>query len=254
MSPIRDEWRSDDGGVRLILGDCLEVLPTLSGIDAVVADPPYGINLKEKTSQYSTVHKSGLVYADSRQDAMVGPKAVAISMEVVGRIIATVGTKMLFDYPRPTSIGTIFSPGNGGMDSWGFGCNQPILYYGKCPYLSRGLGSRPNSFASNRADPYEKGEKNIDHPCPKPLLWMAWLVERGTVEPGEMVCDPFMGSGTTGVACIRTGRRFVGIEIEPKYFEIAVQRCKSALREDRSSFQIRPKPRTEPAGFFERKK
>ena len=60
------------------------------------------------------------------------------------------------------------------------------------------------------------------HPCPKPLGWGLWQVRNLSK---AAVCDPFMGSGTTGVACIRTGRRFIGIEIDPKYFEIAKQRC-----------------------------
>ena len=66
----------------------------------------------------------------------------------------------------------------------------------------------------------------------------------------ETVLDLFCGSGTTGVACIRTGRKFIGIEIERKYWEIAVERCKREIKLDKSSFQIRPKPRSEPTGFF----
>ena len=78
------------------------------------------------------------------------------------------------------------------------------------------------------------------------------LISRFDVQ--GVVLDPFAGSGTTGVACIRTGRRFIGIEIEPKYFEIAVNRCKKEIKLDKSSFQFRPKPRQEPTGFFEKKK
>lgn len=65
------------------------------------------------------------------------------------------------------------------------------------------------------------------HPCPKPLGWMTWLVELAS-NPWEIVLDPFMGSGTTGVACVKLGRRFIGIEIEPKYFDIACKRIEAA--------------------------
>ena len=55
---------------------------------------------------------------------------------------------------------------------------------------------------------------------------------------GDTILDPFMGSGTTGVACIQTGRRFIGIEKEPKYFDIAVQRIQKALKEEREKLQL----------------
>lgn len=72
--------------------------------------------------------------------------------------------------------------------------------------------------------PYRNGK----HPCEKPFAMMRHIVEASS-KPGAMVLDGFMGSGTTGAACIRTGRRFIGIEIEPRYFEIAKQRCLAEL-------------------------
>lgn len=78
------------------------------------------------------------------------------------------------------------------------------------------------------------------HPCPKPVAWALWLCKRAA-QAGEIVIDPFMGSGTTGVACIKTGRKFIGIEKEPKYFEIAVKRIEAA-RDEQSLF-VPPEPR-----------
>jgi DNA modification methylase len=66
------------------------------------------------------------------------------------------------------------------------------------------------------------------HPCPYPEEIPHRCV-MGTTAPGDVVCDPFIGSGTTGIACIRTGRRFIGIEKEPKYFDIAVKRIEAEL-------------------------
>jgi DNA modification methylase len=133
-------------------------------------------------------------------------------------------------YPRAASIGTIFSPGAAGCDRWGFGCNNPILYYGTCPYTATARGSRPNSFASYSANPYQDSERDIAHPCPKPLVWMCWLVKRASLD-SETILDPFMGSGTTGVAAVKLGRKFIGIEIEPKYFDIACRRISDALKQ-----------------------
>jgi 16S rRNA G966 N2-methylase RsmD len=213
------------GDARLILGDCLDVLPGLSGVDAVVTDPPYGVQLKEKTSRYSTIHKAEPYADDPAIVREVVVPAIMMALAKAKRVLVTPGTRNLMDYPRPASIGTVFSPGAGGSDSWGFGCNNPILYYGKCPYTAAGLGSRPNSFASNRANPYTADEASTQHPCPKPVSWMLWLVSRASLD-GETILDPFMGSGTTGVACIRTGRKFIGIEKEPKYFDIACKRIR----------------------------
>ena len=70
------------------------------------------------------------------------------------------------------------------------------------------------------------------HPTPKPVPVLEWLVSRGTAKGGT-VCDPFMGSGTTGVACMNLSRKFIGIEIEPKYFDISCERITNAQRQQR---------------------
>lgn len=222
MNPIRDEWRSDDGSVRLILGDCLQVLPTLSGIDAVVTDPPYGVKFQGKKNSHSQT-RSGVGYVhDSDSDGIIGIACVTWCIAHIGRCVVTPGTRIAFKYPTPHDMGCVFIPNAAGYGRWGFTSSQPILYYGECPYNQRGMGARPNSFSST-----EQAEDN-GHPCPKPIGWSTWLVVRGSMY-GETILDPFMGSGTTGVACVRTGRRFVGIEISTEYFAIAVKRCKDEL-------------------------
>ena len=76
------------------------------------------------------------------------------------------------------------------------------------------------------------------HPCPKPESFMRWMVGKASL-PDETVLDPFMGSGTTGVACMNLGRRFIGIEIEPKYFDIACERIERAYAQGKL-FQPEP--------------
>jgi site-specific DNA-methyltransferase (adenine-specific) len=76
------------------------------------------------------------------------------------------------------------------------------------------------------------GENKTDHPCPKPIAWMVWLVSRASPFPGETILDPFMGSGTTLVACQRLGRHGIGIELDPEYFDIACRRVDQATRQN----------------------
>jgi hypothetical protein len=136
--------------------------------------------------------------------------------------VLTRGAGFNHDYPAADEIGGVFCPSGAGLGKWGFTCFHPILYYGKCPYLAAGMGHRPNGFSS-----VETAEKN-GHPCPKPLGWMRWLVKKATL-PGELVLDPFAGSGTTGVAALLEGRRAVLIEKEPAYCDIARRRVAEAM-------------------------
>ena len=217
------------GDCTLYLGDCLEIMPTLGKVDAVVTDPPYGVNLKAKVTKHNKITASH-TYEDSPEYILpIVTEAVRLAMTLAPRAVVTPGNRLLQDYPKAKSIGTIFAANGAGQDSWGFTGNNPILYYGACPYLRKGLGSRPNSFYSAHPGMHVTGENKTDHPCPKPIAWMEWLVNRSSPFLGEIILDPFMGSGTTGVACVKLGRKFIGIELEPKYFDIAVNRIKEAF-------------------------
>jgi DNA modification methylase len=116
----------------------------------------------------------------------------------------------------------------------------PIWFYGTAPDLNK--GARPTTLHS-----VEMSEKN-GHPCPKPIGWMTWLVNLAT-RRGERIVDPFMGSGTTGVAAVKLGRRFTGIEIDAGYFDIACRRIDAALTEP-DFFIEQPKP-AKPASLFD---
>jgi DNA modification methylase len=104
---------------------------------------------------------------------------------------------------------------------WGFLGWQPILVYGKDPYLARGLGARPDSTHLNASD---GDTKDSGHPCPKPNKFWDWLLERCSPEKGEIVYEPFCGSGITIVACERLGRKCRAIEISPAYCAVAIER------------------------------
>ena len=220
-------WREETiGAARLILGDCREILPTLPRVDAVVTDPPYGVNYEGSTTLHTA--KDGIGYEsfdDTPEEvATVCVPAVRLAVSLARSAIVTPGLACCHLYDIPRAQGAIFYPSGANTGPWGFICSQPLYYYGKDPYLARQLGSRPNGFMST-----ESAEKN-GHPCPKPIRVTKWMVDRVSFT-GETILDPFMGSGTTGVAAVQMGRKFIGIERESKYFDIACKRIEDAQRQ-----------------------
>lgn len=208
----------------LYLGDCLEILPKLTGIDSIITDPPYGVELTAKRAKQRNGETSERNGEYCHEDTPLYVRAVvvpAIGMCLVQAscVLVTPGTRNMHLYPIPDDVGCFYSGAGTGMGRWGFTCMQPILYYGKDPYLARGMGGRANSCGQT----YPNDANEQPHPCAKPIAWAQWLVARGSLE-GMTVCDPFMGSGTTGVACLRGNRNFIGIEKDPKHFATAVAR------------------------------
>jgi DNA modification methylase len=212
------------GDTTLYLGDCREILPTLGKVDAVITDPPYGIGLDYGEGFDDTEE------AVSELAAMIVPWAKENAL----RTLITSGNQCQHLYPRPKWTLAWVTPAGAGSGPWGFSCWQPILAYGACPYLAIGKGRRSDIILHT-----ETSEEN-GHPCPKPIHFMERLVERGSLR-GDTILDPFMGSGTTGIACAKLGRKFIGIEIEPKYFDIACRRIQRAYDQP-DLFIERPTP------------
>ena len=194
-------------------------------VDVVVTDPPYGVALAGKSNKWRPSKHGGYESFDDSEESILGEviPAFVAAVTAVGRAVVTPGARMCHSYPKPDAIGGIYNRCGAGSGRWGFECVAPVYYYGKDPYLAAGLGRRPNGWEQPVNDYAEKS----DHPCPKPIGMMRWLVERASLF-GETVLDPFMGSGTTGVACSELGRNFIGIERERKYFDIACERIERA--------------------------
>ncbi len=190
------------GACELHLGDCRDVLPTLGPVDAVVTDPPYGVGLK-----YTSHDDSKLV------DWLPVARAVA------SVVAFSPGVANFTDFPRPDWTLAWWKPNSMGRVCVGFNTWEPVLVYGK----ATGKKTHDSFVASVTPQPDTEG-----HPCPKPVRWAEQIIER---VGGETVADPFMGSGTTGVACVRMGRRFIGIEIDPGYFDIACRRIEAAMKQ-----------------------
>ena len=213
------------GDATLYLGDCLEILPTLPKVDAVITDPPYGLNY------------AYLSYDDTPENlAALVAKYLPAARAVASRVVVSPGVHNLTVYPKPTwtlswSWRSTSHFGKAGYNMW-----QPILLYGSdMPEFGNVNGITKSDsihFADSNGIGFLGDKVGDAHPCPKPEKLMRWLVTRFSENPGT-VADPFMGSGTTGVACAQLGRKFIGIEIEPKYFDIACERIDNAYRQAR---------------------
>jgi len=211
------------GDATLYLGDCLDILPTLGKVDAVVTDPPYGVGFTGKTENDGRKNRGGYEsFDDNDPDYII--RRVEAAIGIADRAAITPGSRILPKYPEWQDMGVFFIPGGVGLGRWGFCCSHPILYYGTRP---KRPGMWPTSFYDAKPMPSDFG-----HPTAKPIEWMQRLVSISSL-PDHLILDPFMGSGTTGVACANLGRKFIGIELEPKYFDIACRRIDQAYKQPR---------------------
>ena len=213
------------GDCTLYLGDCLEILPTLGKVDAVVTDPPYGMNFQSNHREEKHIK----ITNDGDEKLLLW--ACEISAEHSKYIFCRWDN--LQTIPKPKSLITWVK------NNWSMGdleheharqTEVAAFYAGNEHFFPKG---RPQDVI------HASRTGNENHPTEKPVGLMQSFVEwtSGTV------LDPFMGSGTTGVACVNLGRKFIGIEIEPKYFDIACKRIDAASRQEKL-FKPEPKEST----------
>jgi DNA modification methylase len=202
------------GNATLYLGDCLEILPTLGKVDAVITDPPYGMSWDGRI--VSGGHSPGL-------------RSKHFGVRITGDDVSF-DPSPFCEFPR--------------VILWGanhFGERLPV---GTTLVWIKRLDPAFGSFLSDAEVAWMRGGHGVycyrdtsmkaealrmAHPTQKPVGLMVWCIQKcGAV---DVVLDPYMGSGTTGVACMQLGRKFIGIEIEPKYFDIAVERITNAQRQ-----------------------
>lgn len=201
------------GDATLILGDCRDVLPTLGAFDAVVTDPPYGIGIASNPVRQAHEKKG---WDASAPDASVFDLIRAASTEQI------IWGGNYFDLP-PSQCFLIWDK------------KQPqdfSLAMCEMAWASRKL---PAKIWRQSVLSYEK-----HHPTQKPIQLMEWCLD--LMPEAVSVLDPFMGSGTTGIACISMGRRFTGIEVDPDYFEVACRRLAEAYKQPRLFTEPEPRP------------
>lgn len=193
------------GDCRLILGDCLEILPTLGPVNAVVTDPPYPDFLADE---------------------------FGYSVETVAAALAAPCHQFVFwsataEWPLDFSAVHVWHKPNG----------QSYKHYERIFERNGGISCKVFRVAAILPNYVQYAAECVDHPTQKPLRLVRDLVER----TGGTILDPFMGSGTTLVACAKLGRKGIGIEISEDYFEIACRRVEEAYRQP-DMFVPRPKP------------
>jgi DNA modification methylase len=202
------------GNATLYLGDCMDILPTLDKVDAVITDPPYGINENSKKVASRGKLAAPKDYGDFDWDKAPPPDALIELIRTKGQYQAFFGGNY-FTLP-PTSCWLVWDKLNGSNDF--ADCE---LAWTNWPKAVRRLQWRWNGMI-------RQGNEERYHPTQKPLEVMKWVIE--LCPKANTILDPFMGSGTTGVAAVQMGRKFIGIEREPKYFEIACKRIEDAQR------------------------
>ncbi len=217
------------GDCTLIQGDCLEVMPPLGKFDAVVTDPPYGIgeNHQKVASRRNaaSVRDYGAFVWDS---APASAEQIAAIRQISRHQIIFGGN--YFDLP-PTTCWLVWDKQNGGSDF--ADCE---LAWTNLPRAVRRLCWRWNGMI-------RKGNEDRSHPTQKPVGVMQWCI--GFLPDAQTILDPFMGSGTTGVACVKMGRKFTGIELDPRYFDIACKRIEEAYRQPDMFVGTPAKPKQE---------
>lgn len=230
------------GPCRLIQGDCRECFSFIGSCDVLITDPPYGVAFDGKATKHTraTHENRGGGYLSGDSD--IGPLAVSEFLPLVKRGVVFPGNRLAFKYPEPYDIGCVYCPSGAGLGRYGFVVMHIILYYGMgLPHSRQG----PSGFQSFATQP-ENG-----HPCPKPIEWMNWAIQKSSKKT-ETILDIFMGSGTTGVSCIQEERQFIGIEREPKYFDIAAKRITQAwdLKRSELKFDEPDEPKFEQSLLF----
>jgi site-specific DNA-methyltransferase (adenine-specific)/modification methylase len=204
--------------VDLHLGDCLDVMQGIpdGSVDAIVADPPYGINQD----------KMGGCRGDSKVTAM--PRRAIIGDDQPFNpshllhypIVCLFGGNHFADKLPASSCWLVWDKRDGGTPD----------NYSDCEMAWTNLNSPARIFHHKWRGMIRASEQRIArvHPTQKPIVLMQWVLDILKIPKGATVLDPYMGSGTTGVACVNTGRNFIGIEKDPEYFQIAQKRIQEA--------------------------
>ena len=227
------------GDATLYLGDCLEVMAGLGPVDHVITDPPYeselhnAIGRVQRNDGVKMIETLGFDGIDDIR-GQVAAASVAVSsgwiilfslaegVRAWRDVIQAAGAKYdtCLAWVKPDSMPRM----NGQGAARGFEC--AVTAWAGTGYRKWNRGGKRGIYTHCVNPPSRQGE----HPTEKPVALMAELVGDFT-QPGETILDPFAGSGTTGVACMRLGRKFIGIEKDPRYFEIAANRLQEAHKQ-----------------------
>lgn len=212
------------GDATLYLGDCMGILPTLGKVDAVITDPPYGIGASAGTGKYGRLKIEAS--ADLGWDGAIPDDALLLAVVAAGDKAVLFGGNYFGLQPSRNFL------------IWDKGAGFKGRDFAECEmaWCSWDGNARVLTY-----DPLARGDyRNKEHPTQKPVAVMSWAI--GHAGPAETILDPFMGSGSTGVAALQLGRKFIGIEREPKYFDIACKRIEQAANQGQLFTPAAPQP------------
>lgn len=254
-------------GVTLYLGDCLEVLPTLSGIDALITDPPYSSGGQFRGDR---AQKTSIKYVQT--DSQLTTRA-EFSGDNRDQRAFLAWSSIWFGYAlrcsNPGAVACIFTDWRqlptmtDAVQCGGWVWRNLVTWWKPGIRMQRGRFSSSAEYivyaSSGVPIEGERSPQNVlsiapvggeekDHIAEKPIELMEALI--GVTLPGAMVLDPFMGSGTTGVAAVKLGRKFTGIEIDERSFSIACRRVSDALKQT-DLFIAKPDPQPAQVTFAE---
>jgi site-specific DNA-methyltransferase (adenine-specific) len=207
--------------VDLYCGDCRDVLPTLGHIDAVVSDPPWGIdadtNYKRFTGGCTVKNDFGRGIAGDSvpfdpEPWLVFPKVALWGANCFSSRLP-IGRWLVWVKRRDSKLGIMLS-------------DAELCWVNHKKTARRPPGIYVFRHIWDGFDRESERGKTL-HPTQKPVALMRWCIERLKLEPGSIILDPYMGSGTTGVAAVQLGFNFVGIESDPIHFDIAARRIEA---------------------------
>ena len=215
------------GDCTLYLGDCLEILPTLRKFDLCLTDPPYGIGASTGVGKYGVKKWGG--------DADLGWDSAVPTDELLALVLAASDQQIIWG-------GNYFNlPPSRCFFVWDKGAGFKGRTFAEAEMAWSNLDLNARTLTR---DPLAAGDyRGKEHPTQKPVAVMQWCLS--AVRSPTSVIDPFMGSGTTGVACVALGLNFTGIEREPKYFDIACRRIEEAYRKPRLFSEPKPPAKQE---------
>ena len=227
---LENSMKVEIGNATLYLGDCMDILPTLDKVDAVITDPPYGIGID---GQKGSNRKNGQQLRKSHEfmgwDSEI-PKQDLLNLCIEKGNVCILWGGNYFDLP-PSRCWFVWDKAQYGL----------TMSDGELAWTNMEKPLR--IFNLHRTHLWQESP---NHPTQKPLRLMEWCIEQSG-NP-QKILDPFMGSGTTGVAAIQLGRKFIGIEREPKYFDIACKRIEQAVAQGQL-FEPEPIKQTQEAMF-----
>ena len=201
------------GPCRLIQGDCLEVMPLIGRVDAVVTDPPYGIGETNEKNSTRSVMAMAKDYGHFEWDSNPASAEHIDAIRSISEWQIIFGGNY-FQLP-PAKCWLVWDKENGNND------------FADCELAWTNLQKAVRRILWLWHGMIRKGNEERFHPTQKPVGVMEWCINH-LPNDVETILDPFAGSGTTGVACIRTERRFIGIEKEERYFRVACERIQRA--------------------------